>query len=765
MEYRVIKRDGSIQEFKLENIYKQVKLACEGLNCNPDMLVLNAKVLIRDMITSSEIQENLISSAEGLVDEAYPQWTFVAARLRLYDLYHKIELLYNVQGPGDVYKKVTLMKYIEENKTYLPEYFDKYTKEEIEELDSVIDGKRDLLFDNLGMKTCIRRYLNRKPVVPCSMKDVDEGKIDFEQAALLSKEASKHFTFNEKGELEIENVVIELPQHMHMCVAMFAAQNEKNKVEWAKKYYEYLSSLKMIAATPINTFSRTKNGSTASCFVATMEDNLNHIFDTYKELGLGSSQGGGFGVYVNNLRSLGSWINGRINASSGIVPNLKVSNDIAVYINQGGMRNGAFNAFIECWHLDIVDFISLRKKEGSEYRRAQDLFLSISFNDVFMERLELMRYNKLNDVPEEKEITWTLFDPYDVPRLKDRWGEEFRKEYLRYEEIFKSNPELFNYKTQTVPMKELVAVICKSYFEEGLPFPFFKDNCNRAHPHEKEFGMIRSSNLCMEFMNPTSQDEISVCNLGSLNIARLTSDEELAEASSLMTRFLDSLVDASNYKSEKAKKVQKSRRSIGIGILGEAERTANEKIYIGSQQHINFINEKYSIIRNAIDKTNKELAIEKGSCDIEGIRCAYQMCIAPNTTSGVFAGTTNSTEPVFEKVWIEKSKIGVIKLTAPNLSLDNYEFYQSAYYIDQKLLIDMTAERQKYVDMGISHSLFFDSEKYPNKKVPMGYIADLMVHAWKKGLKSLYYIRSKQPSKNNDNIVKNKNISCVGCEN
>lgn len=431
------------------------------------------------------------------------------------------------------------------------------------------------------------------------------------------------------------------------------------------------------------------------------------------------------------------------------------------------MRSGAFNAFIEVWHVDLEEFVHLRRREGSEYLRAQNLFLSISLNDVFMERLELMRYNKINQIPDEEEIVWTLFDPLDVPELKDKWGEEFRSAYLRYEEMFKKHPELFNGRTRSVPVREIAMLLCKSYFEEGLPFPFFKDNTNRGHKHGDKFGMIRSSNLCMEFMNPTGPDEVSVCNLGSLNIARLTDDEDLAEASSLMVRFLDALVDASSYKSEKAKKVQKSRRSIGIGVLGEAERTANEKIYIGSNQHIKFINDKYSIIRNAIDKANKELAEEKGSCDIEGIRCAYQMCIAPNTTSGVFAGTTNSVEPVFDKVWIETSKIGSIKLTAPNLSIDNYEFYQTAYDIDQKLLIDMTAERQKYIDMGISHSLFLDNEKFPNKNVPLSYIVDLFVYAWRKGLKSLYYVRSKQSM--NDDTISTSNadgsIKCIGCEN
>lgn len=759
----VIKRDGSRQEFKLENIQKQVNIAAKGLKVNPDELIMNTQILMKDDITTKEIQNALIVTAEQKLDWGEYDWTYMAARLRLYDLYHSIENYYGVPGSGDVYKKVSLKMYVDKHRELMNEWVNKYTAEELEELNNVIDGERDLLWDNMGVQTVIERYLFRVPLFPCSWKDIEEGKADYETAKAKNELAYKYakIKLDEDGNktLTAGNIIVELPQHLHMMVAMFSAQNEKDRVKWAKAFYEELSSLRFIASTPINAFSRNKNGSTASCFVGTMGDNLLHIFETFKEVGLGSAAGGGWGVYINKLRGLSSWINGNPGMSSGIVPNTKVLSDISVYIDQGGRRKGAFNAFLEVWHIDLKRFIRLRRKEGDERMRAQDLFLSICVNDLFMERVE----DFINNPERRKDITWTLFDPYDVPNLDEVYGEEFKKLYLHYEEKFKADPSFFNINTRSVPMAEILTDICKSYFEEGMPFIFFKDKTNELHQH-KHLGLIRSSNLCMEFMNPTSEDEISVCNLGSINFAKLDTDEQLYKTTSIAIRFLDNLVDTSSYKSEKAKKTQKERRSVGLGILGEHERLTKEKIYFGSSEHGQWIDQKYSIFRKAIDETNIELAQEKGSCIIPGIRCAYTSCIAPNTTSGLMASTTNSTEPVYGKMWVEDNKISTKKMMAPGLNLDNSQYYTTAFELDQKKMIDMTAIRQKYIDMGISHSIYVDYSKHKDGKVDGSYLINLMIHAWKKGLKSLYYLRSRQVS-NEGLESKESKIKCEGCEN
>jgi ribonucleoside-diphosphate reductase len=617
---------------------------------------------------------------------------------------------------------------------------------------------------------------------------------------------------------------------------------------------------------------------------------------------LGSSAGAGFGRYLGHVRSMGGRIQDRINASSGKIPNCKVANDITEYIDQRGNRKGALTDTIESWDIDVFDYIDLRKKEGDERGRAQNLFLALSYTDEFMMRLRQYR-EALKAGDKDPEIYWTLFDPYDVQDLPALYGEAFSKRYREYEEMFKQHPYFFNLNTKTIKISLLAKKIAKSCLEEGMPFSFFKCTTNNMHKH-KELGTIYSSNLCvsgdtliltkeygnkaikelvdsgitetecwngnkwsltiltktsdssklltvklsngsvinateyhkwyididgnevevrtidlqpntkiykyydnegnaydnirvsaiednniveatycgneplrhrlmfngvltgncMEFMNPTNFDEVSVCNLGSLNVARLLNDEELKEASELGLRMLDSVIDATEYSSEKAGKTQKTRRSCGLGVLGMGERLANEGIYQTSKEHFQFEENLLSKISHWVDEYNKELAKEKGSCIIDGYRNAYTMCIAPNSTSGIFAGTTNGIEPVFGKEWKEDSKIGVVTMTAPNISINNIAYYQDGFELDQFKLIEIEGIRQKYIDMGISHNIFLDVNKFPNYQIPGSLIIDLIIHAWECKLKSTYYFRSTQ--QNNDGVLKHSNqISCVGCAN
>lgn len=331
---RVLKRDGRLEEFNASNIRKQTALACEGLDCDPSELELSAGILFRDGMPTHEIQEALIRAARLKVKIDTPKWTYVAARLHLYDLYHNVKRYYNVSGPGDVYKKVSLLDYIEKNQDILADYWKKYTKEEIEELNSYIDPKRDLLYDYAGMRTMTLRYLMKRPNVSYSIKDVKSGKVSLEEAKATIETMDK----DKDGKTVVKNIIVELPQHMHMMVAMFSAQFEKDKVKWARDFYHALSKLEFIAATPINSNSRKPNGSTASCFVTTTGDDLDSIAEVYRDIMQASSGGGGVGRYIGFLRSTGSRIQDRLNASSGIVPNCKVANDITEYIDQMGKQ-------------------------------------------------------------------------------------------------------------------------------------------------------------------------------------------------------------------------------------------------------------------------------------------------------------------------------------------------------------------------------------------------------------------------------------------
>ena len=897
---KVTKRDGRLVDFNSDSIRKQTKLACEGFPVDPGELEMSAGIMFKDGMRTDAIQKALINAARMKVTIDRPYFTYIAARLMLYDLYHTIERYYNVEGSGDVYAKVSILDYINKNKDILGDFVNKYTESELVELNKEIDGTRDLLFDYAGTKTMILRYIMKRSNIPVSIRNINKDNL--EDSLKVSEDAISKLTYDESGKPIFENTPIELPQHMHMLVAMFMAQNEKDKLYWVKKYYYYLSTLKIIAATPINSNSRAKNGSTASCLVVNSEDSIDGIADTYKEIMLGSSAGAGFGRYLGHVRSMGGRIQDRINASSGKIPNCKVANDITEYIDQRGNRKGALTDTIESWDIDAFDYIDLRKKEGDERGRAQNLFLALSYTDEFMMRLKQYR-EALKAGNKDPEIYWTLFDPYDVQDLPALYGEAFSKRYREYEEMFKQHPYFFNLNTKTIKISLLAKKIAKSCLEEGMPFSFFKCTTNNMHKH-KELGTIYSSNLCvsgdtfiltkeygnkpikelvdsgitetecwngnkwslttlaktsdssklltvklsngsiikateyhkwyididgnevevrtadlrpntkiykyydnegnvydnirisivednniveatycgneplrhklmfngvltgncMEFMNPTNFDEVSVCNLGSLNVARLLNDEELKEASELGLRMLDSVIDATEYSSEKAGKTQKSRRSCGLGVLGMGERLANEGIYQTSKEHFQFEENLLSKISHWVDEYNKELAKEKGSCIIDGYRNAYTMCIAPNSTSGIFAGTTNGIEPVFGKEWKEDSKIGVVTMTAPNISINNIAYYQDGFELDQFKLIEIEGIRQKYIDMGISHNIFLDVNKFPNYQIPGSLIIDLIIHAWECKLKSTYYFRSTQ--QNNDGVLKHSNqISCIGCAN
>jgi ribonucleoside-diphosphate reductase, alpha subunit len=709
---KVTKRDGRLEELDITNIRKQTIPACEGLDgVSYEELELSAQIFFTDGIKTSDIQESLIKAAQNKIELDTPNWTYVAARLRLYDYYHKIKRYYDRQGSGDVYECVPLSLYLESNKDMFSDFINKYTKEEIGELNKSIMSSRDLLFDNPGVITLLDRY--------CGLRG---------------------------------NANIELPQHMFMTIAMYIAQNEKDKIKWAKTFYEYTSLLKIISATPINANGRFKDGSTASCFLTSIADNIDSIFDSYKEIALGSKVGGGWGVDITRLRSVGSRIKFKDNAAGGVVPFVKVLNDIALAVDQNGKRAGAFAIYLETWHIDFLDFLDMCKRQGEDRRRGQDLFYSASVSDLFIKRIK-------------ENGTWTFFDPVDVPELSETWGEEFEKHYLQAEDDFKNNRRKFNLNTKTIPITDLISKMVYNWSTEGKLFWFFKDTVNREHKH-KHLGIIRSSNLCSEIAMPTSETSTAVCNLGSINISRVHSTEDLIDTSKVIARMLDNVIDVTDYHSSRSGDTQKAYRSYGVGSIGEAEYLATHKIMFGSKEHEDEIRRIYGTVSKTLKETSEELAKEKGSCIIPGIRNAYRMAIAPNTSSGLLAGSTCSCEPIYAREWMENSKLGSYKMVAPHVNIENISYYKNAYELDQGRLLELTAMRQQYIDMAISHSLYIDPTDFMGTGRPVSAmdIIKLIVKAHKLGVKTLYYFRAK--ARSNKNIeTKEHKISCVGCEN
>ena len=717
---KVQKRNGTTQELDIAHIRKQTIPACEGLtNVSYEELELGAKIMFTDGITTKKIQEALIRSAESKIALDAPDWMYVAARLRLYDLYHRIKHYYGHTGAdkdGDVYDKVDLYTVINKNDDiYTRSITSLYTKDSIDELNKEIKSERDKLLTTAAVQTLVSRYLGVR------------GSDTFE-----------------------------LPQHMFMLIAMFVAsdeESEEKRVHWSKIYYEELSSLRMIAATPINSNGRFKDSSTASCFLASFPDNLEGIFDGYKEVARASKAGGGLGIDISRMRALGSRIRHRDNAAGGVIPFTKVLNDIALAVDQGGVRAGAFATYLECWHIDFPDFLDLCKRQGEDRRRAQDLFLAASIPDIFIKRIK-------------ESGMWTLFDPRDVPELTETYGDEFTAKYEEAERNFIQGIGKWNPNTKQIPVKELLGKMIYNWSTEGKLFWFFKDTVNRAHEH-KDLGIIRSSNLCVEITQPTDENHTAVCNLGSLNLGQLKTIEEMVQTSKILTRFLDSIVSVTDYPTLNSRETQLARRSIGIGVIGEAEWLAQNHIMYGSDEHEHSIIDIYGNVSKAIEDTSKELAKEKGSCIIDGIRNAYRMAIAPNTSSGLLAGSTCSCEPIYAREWAENSKLGTYKMVAPHVTVDNLKYYPNAYELDQGRLLELTALRQKYVDMSISHSVYIDPTNYMNTGKPVSArdIARLILKAHELGVKTLYYFRAKARKNTNLEATEKPKISCVGCEN
>ncbi len=786
----VIKRNGRIEPLDISKIQKYTSAAVAGLEgVSQSELEVDAKIQFRDRITTEEIQQTLIRTAVDKIDVDRPNWTFVAARLFLYDLYHKVSGFTGYIHLRDYFEKG------EKEGRIVPGLKDKY---DLDDLNDYIKPERDLQFTYLGIKTLYDRYL---------LKDRN-------------------------------NNPIELPQHMFMAVAMFLAQNELDSQTWAKKFYDILSKFEVMAATPTLSNARTPRHQLSSCYIGSSPDNIEGIFDSYKEMALLSKYGGGIGWDWTKVRGMGSYIDGHKNAAGGIVPFLKITNDIAIAVDQLGTRKGAIAVYIEPWHIDVLDFLDLKKNSGEERRRAHDLFPALWINDLFMKRVE-------------EDGIWTLFDPYETQDLAELWGEEFERKYLEYEkreDIIK----------EKIKAKELWKKILLSYFETGSPFLCFKDNANRCNPNS-HIGIIRSSNLCTEiFQNTdpnyykirvkfedgsvnlydeneevevdggivkkakkiTALDSIggkkvfivekekidgatAVCNLASVNLSKVNTKEDIERVVPIAIRMLDNVIDLNFYPLEKVKRTNLRTRAIGLGVMGEAQMLAEHKIEWGSDEHFHKIDEIMEAISYNAIKASSNLALEKGKypefegsswskgvmpidkankeakkltpnrgglfgytydwnalrekVKRDGMRNGYLMAIAPTSSISILTGTTQTIEPVYKRKWFEENLSGLIPVVVPNLSPETWAYYKPAYDLDQKILIKAAAVRQKWIDQGQSTNIFIRLDKASGR-----YLHEIYTLAWKLGLKSTYYLRSQSPEVASD--VADRSMECMGCQ-
>lgn len=787
MTIAVVKRSGRLETLDITKIQKYTASAVKGIGgVSQSELELDARLHFRDQISTEEIQQTLIKTAADKIDLECPNWTFVAARLFLYDLYHRVN---HFTG----YK--SLKEYFERGEQAGKIVLGLKEKFDLEFLDSHIKPERDLQFNYLGIKTLYDRYL---------IKDA-EGK------------------------------PIELPQHMFMAIAMFLAQNEKTPNEWAVKFYDMISKFEVVCATPTLANARTPRHQLSSCYIGSTPDNIEGIFDGYKEMALLSKYGGGIGWDYSKVRGLGSFIDGHKRAAGGVVPFLKITNDVAIAVDQLGTRKGAIATYLEIWHTDVNDFIELRKNSGEERRRTHDLFPALWICDLFMKRLE-------------ENALWTLFDPYQCQELTELHGEAFEKRYLELEQ----DPNIIQ---EQVSAKDLWKKILMNYFETGLPFLCFKDNANRANPNGHA-GIIRSSNLCTEiFQNTqpnhyriqvefedgskvefeeeelvttdlgitkkanklTSLDSMqgkkifiaqrvcedgltAVCNLASVNLSKIHTKEDIERVIPIAVRMLDNVIDLNFYPNRKVKATNMLNRAIGLGVMGEAEMLATQQIHWGSDSHLQKIDEIMEMISYNVILASSNLAQERGCypqfagsnwskgifpIDLankealklvdrgglfglcydwqelknivmkNGMRNGYLMAIAPTSSISILVGTTQTIEPVFRKKWLEENLSGMIPVVVPNLTLETLNYYISAYDLDQRDIIRAAAVRQKWIDQGQSTNIFMKVNKTSGRV-----LHEIYTLAWKLGLKSTYYLRSESPEVE----VADRSIECVNCQ-
>ena len=787
---KVTKRSGHKANLDVTKIHKMTTAATEGLaGVSASELEVDAQIKFVDGMKTSDINAALNLTAVEKIDIDVPNWTFVAARLFIFDLYHQVGKALKTKK-GQPY--APLGTYIEHGINcgkLIPTLADGY---DLEDLNEYIVPDRDFLFNYLGIKTLYDRYL------------VKDGKGN----------------------------PIELPQQMFMAVAMFLAQDEEDKQARAKEFYDVISKFEIMLATPTLSNARTNRHQLSSCYIGATPDNIEGIFDSYHEMALLSKFGGGIGWDWNEVRGQGGVIDDTIGAAGGTVPFLKITNDVALAVDQLGTRKGAIAVYLEPWHYDILDFIDLKKNSGEERRRAHDLFPALWVGDDFMEAVEA-------------DADWHLYDPAEPKVIKT-----------------------------TMKAKELWKKILTSYFESGSPFLCFKDTANASNPNS-HVGKIRSSNLCTEIFQNTSPNQYlvkfyvnegkghiladesdgilvgnglykrankvtsldtvygivdkeassaedivvtmletpmrvfcvskekvdgktAVCNLASVNMSKITCKEDLERVVPVAVRMLDNVIDLNFYPLLKVKMTNLNSRSIGLGVMGEAQFLAEQQIMFGSQNHLEAINKYMDSFSYNTIKASMELAKEKGAypdfagsswskgvmpidnANVEanaltvpekdndwtqltkdvvtnGVRNGYMMAIAPTSSISILVGTTQAIEPVYKRKWSEENLSGLIPVVAPNLSPDTYAFYTPAFEVDQLQLVKAAAVRQKWIDQGQSTNIFMALEKASGK-----YLSEIYKSAWRLGLKSTYYLRSQSPEAVND--VEDRSLECSGCQ-
>ena len=679
----------------------------------------------------------LIKAAVELTTPEAPAWEMISARILSYRSEKKITRLEEELGLKTFYRKV---KYMTEEGLYGDYILQNYSEEEINEAATFIDPERNKLLNYSGLDLLLKRYVIK----------------------------------NYSGK------VIERVQEMFLGIALHLAMPEKeDRLMWVRRIYDLLSKLEVTMATPTLSNSRKPSHQLSSCFIDTVPDSLDGIYRSLDNFSQVSKFGGGMGMYFGKVRATGGNIRGFKGVAGGVIRWMRLVNDTAVAVDQLGMRQGAVAVYLDVWHKDLPEFLQLRTNNGDDRMKAHDIFPAICYPDLFWKMAE-----------EDINQSWSLFCPNEIMRIKgycleDCYGEEWERKYLDC-----VNDQRLS--RRVISIKDIIRLVLRSAVETGTPFTFNRDTVNRANPNAHK-GMIYCSNLCTEIaqnmapietvskevetkdgdtivVTTTRPGEFVVCNLASLSLGRLPleDEEQMQEKVATVVRALDNVINLNFYPVPYAQITNQRYRSIGLGISGYHHALAKRRIKWESEEHLQFMDKVFETINRAAILASSNLAKEKGSYQffegsdwqtgayfdkrgydsaewqdvrktvaLQGMRNAYLLAVAPTSSTSIIAGTTAGLDPIMKRFFLEEKKGSMLPRVAPELSDETYWMYKSAYLINQKWSVRASGVRQRHIDQAQSMNLYITND------FTMRQILDLYLLAWKEGVKTIYYVRSK----------------------
>lgn len=687
-------------------------------------------------MTVEERLDALVRASVELTSQDAPQWELVAGRLLWFEAARKLDMAEKSRGIASFYDK---LRYLCDQNLYGEYILSSYSREEIEEAAQFMVPERTNLLTYAGLDLLLKRY------VICAH----------------------------------DHTVLESPQEMFLGISLHLAMKEtKDRLGWVKRFYDMLSKLQVTMATPTLSNARKPYHQLSSCFIDTVPDSLEGIYRSIDNFAKVSKYGGGMGMYLGKVRAKGGSIRGFEGAAGGVVRWIRVINDTAVAVDQLGVRQGAVAVYLDAWHRDLPEFLQLRTNNGDDRMKAHDVFPAVCYPDLFWRMAE-------QDLDQE----WHLMCPHDILTVKgyaleDYWGEEWER---RYKDCV-ADPRI---PKRTVTIKDIVRLVLRSAVETGTPFAFMRDAVNRANPNPHK-GMIYCSNLCTEIaqnmseiqsvstevktadgdtvvVKTTRPGDFVVCNLASLSLGHINveNDEELGAIVESAVRALDNVIDLNYYALPYAKITNHRYRSIGLGVSGYHHMLAKRGIQWESEDHLSFVDDVFERIgRHAIEASAK-LAQERGSYEYfegsdwqngsyfekrgyegeawqhtrelaaQGMRNAYLIAIAPTSSTSIIAGTTAGLDPVMRRFFLEEKKGSMLPRVAPELSYKTWWYYKPAHMVDQLWSMRAAGVRQRHIDQAQSVNLYITND------FTMRQVLNLYLEAWRDGVKTIYYVRSK----------------------